>query len=692
MRGVGGRLPPRRAEASRPLAGGARHTIMLRIAAVVLTVLGVLPGSELLGAGLPVPWWRLGVLLWVAYGGLLLALLWSISKRWGPAVDSISARAAELLMRPPSGLFVATASAATTVLGICVGLYCYAGRGFSTDEMAMAWHAQMLLAGHVAIPAPAHPEFFYSVSVLMRDGRWFSQYPIGGPALLAVGRLVRAPWLISPLLLGLSTWQLYRFARRAFGEPVARAATLLFPLTPMVLVLGTTQMSHTPAMLLTLVALAELAAWDGDTGSPALHAAAIGLALGLTSLVRPLDAVLVALPVGVFQLARLRRDPHRIASLAIQSVAGLVPVAVLLWANLRTTGAPLLFAYEALNGPAHAWGFHIDPTGQMHSVRRGLVYAFGDAMRLNRFLFEWPLPGLLVICGVLALLRRGTRWDTVLLAMVGTFFAGYAGYWHDGFFDGPRFLFPVVPVLVLYAARAPEAAERIAHPTRQRVARLLVPACVVCAWLVPLWFSSVPARLKSQHEQRTKLKTDLAGQAADAGLTNALVFVHESWRGRLMARLVAIGFRPFDADHVLNDTDACALQLALDETGLDAGAAALPHRNRVVARARVAGPATLRLDAVEESRVARAPNGPDSPHCRDEMAADTLSTMPFAMFLREQEVSADGRLAGKVVWARDLGARDSLLRQEFGGRQWYLYKPGRSLEDVAEFVPVVGRR
>lgn len=159
-----------------------------------------------------------------------------------------------------------------------------------------------------------------------------------------------------------------------------------------------------------------------------------------------------------------------------------------------------------------------------------------------------------------------------------------------------------------------------------------------------------------------------------------------------MARLVAIGFRPFDADHVLNNTDACALQLALDETNLDAGAAALPHRNRVVARARVAGPATLRLDAVEESRVARASNGPDSPHCREEMAADTLTTMPFAMFLREQEVSADGRLAGKVVWARDLGARDSLLRQEFGGRQWYLYKPGRSLEDVAEFVPVVGRR
>ena len=654
-------------------------------------MLGVLPGSELLGAGQPVPWWRLGVLLWIAYGGLLLALLWIVANRWGPAVDRLTARAAELVMRPRSGVFVATVSAATTVLGIGVGLYCYAGRGFSGDEMAMAWHAQMLLAGHVALPAPAHPEFFNSVSVMMRDGRWFSQYPIGGPALLAAGQLARAPWLISPLFLGVSAWQLYRFARRAFGEPVARAATLLFALTPMVLVLGATQMSHTPAMMLTLVALAELAAWDDETGSRALHAGAIGLALGLMTLVRPLDAVLVALPIGVFQLARLRRDPRRIASLAIQCVAGLVPVAVLLWANSRTTGAPLLFAYDAAHGPAHGLGFHLDPTGQMHSVRRGLVYAFGYSMRFNRFLFEWPLPGLLVVCGVLALLRRGTRWDTLLLAMVGTFLAGYAAYWHDGFFDGPRFLFPVVPVLVLYAARAPEAAARIAHPTRRRVARLLVPACVVCAWLVPLSFSSVPGRLKSQHEQRTKLKTDVAGQAADAGLTNALVLVREPWRGRLLARLLAIGVRPFDADRVVNGTDACALQLALDEADADPGAPAASRRDRVLARARAAGPAELRLDLIAEERVARAPNGPDSPRCRDEMAADTLGTMPYALFLREQQVGPDGRLAGNVVWARDFGARDSLLRQEFGGRRWYRYKPGRSLEDAAEFVPVVGR-
>ena len=152
-------------------------------------------------------------------------------------------------------------------------------------------------------------------------------------------------WIVNPLLLGLATWQLYRFVRRAFGEATARAVTLLFALSPFVLVLGATQMNHTAAMAFTLAALAELAAWDsGEQGHRLLHAVGIGLAIGAIALVRPLDAALVALPIGVFQVIRVRVEPRRIASIAVQCVAGAVPIAFLLWVNVQTTGAPLLFA------------------------------------------------------------------------------------------------------------------------------------------------------------------------------------------------------------------------------------------------------------------------------------------------------------------------------------------------------------
>jgi 4-amino-4-deoxy-L-arabinose transferase-like glycosyltransferase len=670
---------------------------VLRAAALGLALLGLVPVANLLTAGREVPWWRLGVLIWFGYGGLLLLVLWALSRRAGPGIDRLLSRAAAAVLRVPSRAFAATAAVVTSALAIAVVQYCYAGRGFTGDEMAMTWHARMLVAGHLAIPVPAHPEFFNTVSVLERDGRWFSQYPIGGPALLALGLLVRAVWIVNPLLLGLAAWQLYRFTRRAFDEPTARAATILFALTPFVLVLGSTQMNHTPALAFTLLALAELAAWDDASGrARAAHAAGVGAAVGAIALVRPLDAALVAVPIGVFQLVRLRRGSGRAADLVVQCLAGAVPVALLLWANARTTGSPLLFGYDAAHGPQHALGFHVDPNGEMHSPLRGLVFASGYLMRFDRFLFEWPLPALLVVCAVLLRLRRATRWDALLLGLVASFVAGYAAYWHNGFFDGPRFLFPVAPVLVLYAARAPEAAAQLAHETARRVGRLVVPACVACAWLVPLAFTSVPGRLAAQRGQRTKLKTDVVAQAKAAGLANALVLVREPWRGRLLARLRGLGEPQFAAELVVNAVDACALQLALDEADAAGAAGAAGAGSpagtltRVLARARSAGAASGQPGTIAESRVARAPGGPDAPRCRDEAAADTLGTMPYAMFLREQQVGRDGRLGGDVIWARTLGPRDSLLRGEFPGRRWYLYKPGRSLADPAEFVPVAG--
>ncbi|HET7187917.1 MAG TPA: hypothetical protein VFI52_07170, partial [Gemmatimonadaceae bacterium] len=331
-------------------------------------------------------------------------------------------------------------------------------------------------------------------------------------------------------------------------------------------------------------------------------------------------------------------------------------------------------------------GFHLDPYGEPHTPRRGLVYASGYLMRFDRFLLEWPLPALLIVCAVLARLTRGTRWDTLLLALLGSFLVGYAAYWHNGFFDGPRFLFPIAPVLLLYVARAPEAAERIGHATRRRVARLVVPACLLCSWLIPLPFSSVPGRLAAQRAQRTKLKTDVVAQASNARLSSALVLVLEPWRGRLLARLRGLGVRQFDAEQVVNTTDACALQLALDDADALSGLDSATRRSMVLTRARAVGPAVAQPGVIAESQIARSPNGPESPRCRAEALADTAGTMPYAMFLREQHVARDGSLGGDVVWARDLGPRDTLLGAQLGARRWYRYVPGRSLDEPGQFV------
>lgn len=665
----------------------SRHRVVLRAGAATLAILGLAPLANLLHAG-EVPWWRLGTLTWTLVGGLLLAVTWAIVARWGDALAPWAARAWDAIMRVPHRTFAATASALTTLLTAFVAWYCYAGRGFTGDELAATWHARMLLAGRLSVPMPAHPEFFDVVAMVGHGPLWYSQYPIGGPALLALGLSLGTAWLVNPVLMGVGAWQLYRFVRRAFDEPAARAATLLFALSPFVLVLGATQLTHAPVLAMTMLALASLAAWENAVSSAVRtrQALVLGAALGVIATMRPLDALLVAVPVMAFQLDAVRRDAMRWHSLVAEVAALMLPVLLLLLANVATTGSAFTFAYDVANGPAHRIGFHLDPNGEMHTPLRGLVYASGYLMRLDRFLFEWPLPALLVVVLSLALLVRATRWDSLLLSLVGAFLVGYGAYWFPGFLDGPRFLFPVVPVFVLYAARLPEAAAPVRHVTARRVLAVLVPLCVLFAWLVPLPFTSAPARLAGLRSQRTKLKTDVIAQARAGRLEHALVLVREPWRGRLLAGVRALGVQQFEAERFVNSVDACGLQLALDDVDRLASRDTSARRAWVFERARALGPATLETTGPGDGRVAHAAGSPISARCLDEQRGDSIGTMPFAMFLATQQVSGDGRPDGAVVWARDLGARDTLLLPEFGRRSWYRYVPGRSAEDDAKFV------
>jgi hypothetical protein len=322
-----------------------------------------------------------------------------------------------------------------------------------------------------------------------------------------------------------------------------------------------------------------------------------------------------------------------------------------------------------------------------------LIITSGYLLRLDRYLFEWPLPGVLVIVAALVALRRATRWDYLLLGLMAAVLAGYAAYWFDGFFAGPRFLYTLVPAFLLFAARAPGAlAERLRGPLAKRAVLLAMPLALMYAWSVPTGVSSVQMRAYYYHVQRTKLKTDLARQLEQAKLTGAVVFVRESWRERLAARLRALDMRPADAERLLDEADACAIQTALDR--LDTST---PHiddatraawRDHVAAAARAAGSAVPVPGLQMGQRLSLVPGSRPTSACLGEATADSQGTTPFAPFLAYQTIDSTGRVGGPVVFARDLGARNELLRSRFANRTWYRYRPPTGLNDTAAvFVP-----
>lgn len=659
-------------------------------AAGVLAVLGLVPVANLVGSRAYIPWWDAVERWWLVVGTGVAIIAWVSARVLGERLDRWAGRAGAMVLGPSPRAFQALVAAGVFALTAAFAVYCFARAPFAQDEMAQRFHANILLSGRLFARGESHPEFFSFTGVLDRDGRWYSAYPIGGPALLALGMALHATWLVNPILTALTACGLYRFTVVAFGEGSARASALLFALSPFVLIMGASEMNHVGTLALATLALVALASWaSAPEGKAVARAAAlIGLAVGGMATIRPLDAVAVGAVVGVFQLAVLVRDRGRASSLLWQLAVGAVPLAWLLYVNARTTGQPLLFGYEALYGPGHRVGFHLDPYGVPHTPTHGLIITSASLMRLNRFLFEWPLPGLIPILAGLIALRRPTRWDVVLCGLIGAILFAYALYWADSFFAGPRYLYTAVPAFLVFAARAPGlVVAPLSQGTLRRAVLLVVPLCLVIAWAVPTDVSSVLGRAGYYHAGRTKLKTDIASQLKAAELRDALVFVHEGWRARLVARLRALGLTPGDADRMLDGSDACQVQTALDAEETRTPADVAGRRARLFAAPRPVGPVRPVPGLQADQAILLAEGSVLTATCHQEIAADSLGITPYAPFLALATWEADGSLGGPVVFARDFGARNERLRARFPGRVWFRYRARRSLDDTtAAFV------
>ena len=647
---------------------------------------GLVPVANLLAPG-SLPWWSGVVSLWLFGGACVLLIAYLLARLLGDRAARIGGRACELIMAPSSRAFVSLVSIAGGLLAAGAAWYCFNRQPQSIDEMAQLWHARMLLAGHFSIPTEPDPAFFSAMNVVDAGGRWYSQFPVGGPAVLAAGLALGAVWLVNPVLIGLTIRNVYRFAQRAYGEAFARCATLLLLAAPFFIFMGASEQNHVPALAFATLALAALPAWVRATSRAESYrqAAVVGFALGALATVRPLDALAVAAAIGLYQLGVLARAKQRWAEIVVQCAAGAVPVMLLMWANARTTGAPLRFGYEVMWGANHGLGFHQSPFGDAHTPRRALVLASLYLMKLDMYLFEWPIPALVAPVIALACLRRPSTWDALLATIIVMVLGSYALYWHNGHFLGPRFLYTTVPAFVLLAARAPGALGARLGSVGRTMAYLVMPLAVAGALTGVAGPVGVPARLAEYRGGQWELKEDVAAQARDAHLGRALVFVHEGWGARLMARMWAIGVSRADAEHLLATSDACALELATEaeERHPPADTAGLAARLAAATPNAARGGLHVRGDVTADGTLRFAGDAALPSPCVNEAAADSAGVSLYPPFLTLNRIGPDGRVGGDIVYVRDLGPRNEELRARFGDRTWYRYRPRQSAADTS---------
>ncbi|MEJ7812352.1 MAG: glycosyltransferase family 39 protein [Gemmatimonadaceae bacterium] len=367
--------------------------------------------------------------------------------------------------------FACLAAAWVVAVAAVLAVVSYERHPHIPDEVSYLLQARYLAHGVLAMPAPPVPAAFNVDLMQYEPTRWFSPFPPGWPALLALGELAGVPWLVNPVLGGLTVLLAYVFLRELYARRTARVAVLLLAVSPWFVFMTMSLMSHSFSLFCTLAAAVAVTrlrrtgvAWWGWLG---------GVAIGLVSLMRPLEGVVVAGLLGLWTLVRAGEGERRITLRIVPAVhlalgAVLVTVANLPY-NARLTGSPTRFPvmayFDAYYGPGvNDLGFGanrgvgwagLDPLPGHGSVDV-VINAALNTFAVNVELLGWATGSLLVLA-LFALSGRMRRSDWLMAAAIAAVVGVHSLYWFSGGPDfGARYWYLILIPCIALSARGLE--------------------------------------------------------------------------------------------------------------------------------------------------------------------------------------------------------------------------------------------
>ncbi len=408
-----------------------------------------------------------------------------------------------------------------------------------TDEIAYTLQARVFAAGLRVAPGAPQPSLLLFPFWDAAGG--YSPFPPGWPALLSVGERVGAAAWVNPLLCGLLPLLVWLLGREWGDAAMARRAAALVAVSPALLLLGASRMSHVSVILGLGAAL--VVAQRARDRPWAWWLAGAGVAYVV--LARPFDAALLGGPLLLWGL-------HRGRSLARAAPLLLLPglaAALLLADNALLTGDPLRFPMSAffdgwVEDPSRAGcnrlGFGADvgcfPTfgSWGHSPGKALRIAGDSALRLDSQLIGIPGAGALALVG----LAWGRRW--LALVGIGALVLGYALYWSPGMAYGARFWSPALLLLPLGLA-----------PLLGRLGRLALPL------ILAVGLAGTARMLPDLANRWWCVDGELSRMLAAAGATDGVVFI--DGRGSRPMAWPRLGVEAFVCDPLLESGDGFLL-------------------------------------------------------------------------------------------------------------------------------------
>jgi hypothetical protein len=379
----------------------------------------------------------------------VLLSTWLAHKSSADPFERVFARLGATPAKVALGLSVlATIAAALVSLGIIRGV------PLLDDERAYAFQAELFAHGKLTLPpAPAA----LRNPMMLTEPAWMGKYPPGHPLVLAIGVLLGSPRLVPPLLAFVLTFAAFGFTREVFGEKRALLVAVLVASSPFVWCTCATLMAF-PTMACAYVGGLWLFARARKSGSRAAMLGC-GAVLGFGCTVRPYDGAVLVAPLVVWLFVDLvRRRPRAPAALLELAGGAVPPIAMLLWYNLRTTGAPLRFGYSIARDHSFGFGRPLPGFAYEHTPLQAVGQWVAAIIRLDLWLLGYPASMLLVLAGLV--LSRDT-WLRVIAWSLALFALAYALLASSGTWDvGPTYAFVIGPLLIVLAASAVASVRR----------------------------------------------------------------------------------------------------------------------------------------------------------------------------------------------------------------------------------------
>jgi hypothetical protein len=325
-------------------------------------------------------------------------------------------------------------------------------------------------------------DHYYAIE--RRGAHLYNRYPIGASLLAvpAVGalrvagsfipsldaeHLIRTGWApvlevgVASSLVAASAGLLFLIGRReGLGRIMAAVLALVFSFCTSAWSTGSRGLwQHGPSMLMLSMALYGLILARQRAG----FAAAVGLPLGFSLIVRPTNAIPLAVFSGYVLLC------HRDQFVRFTILAGGIIAGFLLF-NLLNDGSLLTSYYLPGGQPLGTWSdVPAVLAGHLISPNRGLL------------IFSRVLGMALIGCAVVVLERRasGLFWAVVSILSGHLLLISLFGQWWGGHSYGPRFFTDVLPLCMYLMIPALQVLE--AGQGKARTIRILGFA-LVCAW------------------------------------------------------------------------------------------------------------------------------------------------------------------------------------------------------------------